>query len=509
MSQNEQDWPSQASRRFPTSPLAFGWKVLLIAVISACLLLVLLAGWKLYTLPRSPSGRNALAQTTMSDGTSLVLEQVTFGTAHKFASGRFGGSVVNDLFRRGGARGYGYQLDTLHDVLMIWLTRWDRTTGQPLDFDWWQATVLVDESGEEIEDENPRRCCSGGGSGSNTLIGSRPWAPVTSGGHDLILAASQFPILRARAGMRKLRIYDRSGAVVAEFDANVPNTSSAPEWPADSLPAVRQDEDVTVTLTSVDRREQPASWDSNLQLSHPRRRWAVMPVYSVVWNGQPSSAWKPETVELTDALGNGYWASDCRLSDRESAWKLAMTLARDDLASFEASEQWSFAPIALPGRDSSRSLNEIASSNGLNISLVAVGHGSASYSGPVFGNGNMYTHDGNRAAEKPFGVSASTRTGRDGSCSGQIDLTGDLVHLVVSIPTQSTKHRRRFLVRDDFGREVPHRLVTAPQMERYFLLVDPAAGVSSLQVTVFIHTARTVEFLIAPPGSDASRGPAH
>jgi hypothetical protein len=58
-----------------------------------------------------------------------------------------------------------------------------------------------------------------------------------------------------------------------------------------------------------------------------------------------------------------------------------------------------------------------------------------------------------------------------------------------------------FRVHDDQGRELPHQveLFSTTDANYAFVFVAPAADAQSLRLTTFVHTARTVDVLIAPP----------
>jgi hypothetical protein len=190
------------------------------------------------------------------------------------------------------------------------------------------------------------------------------------------------------------------------------------------------------------------------------------------------------------------------LSVDEPAWKLQMTLARDDPAAFLPEEQLTFGSIPLPATDSSRELNDKGTVQGVDLRLTAIGRGAVKYS-DLETPGQYTTHHSSSRnwGERPYNVSHSTSSSSGGSTTSTIAITGDLVHLVLKLANLPPNHRNLLRVHDDQGRELPHRLDrwTGMDAAKYFLFVDPPADAQSLRLTVYVHTARTVEFLIAPP----------
>ncbi len=443
----------------------------------------------------------------MPDGTLLVLEQVTVGKQHGYDYVPPDKSMVPSWLSGQTGPTLEKQTATLHlqqQCMLLWMSRWNQSTLDPLDFEWWHYCALIDESGEEVEDQEAYRYTRDA-AGSGMFQGVRPWAPASKTKPDLLLASSQFPILRRPSGPCRLRVYDSHGAVVAEFDVPYPNTAEFPQWSPDPLPATRVADDISVTFTGVRTHKLPDQTGPGKPPSRRRPHWSLDPQFTVARNGLPTTEWKQESLNVSDALGNEDPATPCRLSTRESAWKLKLTLARDETRAFADNEQWTSPPYPLPGSKSSESLDATATVRGVDLAMLAIGRGIAEYT-ETWSSDEKITHSPcvRRVGDETYGLSHSKEMPSGGPTRSTVAISGNLVHLVLKLSRKPPNHREQFRVQDDQGRDVPHarELIGTPDRGIYYLFVNPAADAKSLQLTVFIHSARTVELLIAPPMSD-------
>jgi len=474
--------------------------------IAACLTITSLAVWKFATRPRSRLGGNPIGERTMPDGTVLVLEQVTVKKPHEFAFDQQKGSMVSSFFKglRGGSSAPQSKFGPLVDdnASVVWFTRWHPTLPDSLDFDWWLTSVLVDEHGEEIEDGNEQSLVFSASGSLSSKGSARPWPPLARAPGDVIVAISRFPAVRQAAGSRKVKVYNRDGAQVAEFDVLLPDTSQTPRWSPDPLPTTKTADDVRVTFTQVSFKERPTDAKSPVKLAHRRPRWSVVPTFTVERDGRPAPEWKAEAIRLTDALGNASLDWNCRLSTYEPAWKLELTLARDAPQAFTLEEQWESPLVSLPAVDSSQPAEHHAKVQGVDVSLVSVGHGATQYvdlctsasgaSHRIMGTG--------RIGKRTYGVSHSTSWRNKGPARDSVSISGSCAHLLVKLEHLPPNHRELFRVYDDLGRELPHQVDTLTTGDTLyaFVFVDPATDAQDVRVTVFVHTARTVELLLAP-----------
>ena len=511
MSQPIAEWPADESpgAKRPASRRSRGvWVVAAIGAV--CLVFTSLAGWKYATRPRSRLGGTFVSARTMPDGTVLVLEQVTTKKPHEMAMTRPGGGTMLSSWIKAPAPAnlQRFSVHSFDNSVVLWLTRWHPALPDSQDFDWWLTSILTDAHGEQIEDGRENSHVISAAKGMSTRGADRPWTPLARAKGDVVIATSQFPAQRQTAGSRKVSVYDRNGAPVAEFDVPFPDTSTTPQWTPDSLPASKTSDDVRVTFTDVSVKEQPLPPITGVTLTHRRPRWSVTPIFSVERNGAPAPDWKAEPVRLTDALGNSASDGDCRLSVHERAWKLELTLSRDAPQAFMPEEQWESPPVALPATDSRQEVDQQGKSRAVGVRLVAVGRGAVPY--PEFAR----THGGmarrvsspGRVGEKRFGVSHSSSSGVSGPTVHNINISGDCAHLLLKLDHLPPAHRELFRVHDDQGRELPHQVETFTTGDALyvFVFVDPAADAQSLRVTVYAHTARIVELLFAPPAGSQS-----
>jgi hypothetical protein len=516
------DWPafenldqSRSGRRLSLWQLAF----LLAAV--ALLLLASFAGWKWYTRSRSLTGRTIVGEHRLSDGSLLVLEQVTFGKRHTF---EFPLPAAPTLTRWLGSTSPPqqnqprFERSTNSDSVVLWFTRWNPETGVCLDFDWWQACLVTDESGDEVEDFAAQRV-SWDGSATHSMQAPRPWGSVASTGTipRVVVATSQLPMLRQHAGARRVRVFDHFASLVAEFQVPFPDTSLMPQWSPDSLPAQRQSEDVAVMFTGISARRLPEPKHLSSIVSHPRPRWVLTPQFSVARNGSLAPDWKPERIDVIDPLGNVANEIENQLSVRESAWKAVITLARDTPAAFAPDEQWTSPLLAIPVGDVSQTPDLRATVQSVALTVVGFGRGKFAYRENVSADeaARQDWHDVPRSelAASPSRGNTALSTWISSTNNGPFvwhcDFLGDLAHFYIKLANAPRNHRELVQIRDDKGRLLPFesRTWSTPDAGRSLLLVAVPPDAGALQLTVFIHTTRTVELFVAPPRPNPSSAP--
>jgi len=495
-----------SSERPPASRTGLGFW-LLVCGGTVCLAVLVFVVWHYATRTRTAFGISDTPVGTqmLADGTALVLEQVTAKAPHEIALRRpQAPGFARPSWLRRRAPENEQRIGVYHSdfAVMLWLTRWNPATNDSLDFDWWLANVLTDEHGEEIEDDGEQSHVISGG-GMSSRAAPRPWPPLPRKPGDVVFATSRFPMLRQPAGSRSVAVYDKEGKRVAEFTVPFPDRSSAPVWSPDSVPATKVSGDVQVTFTGVAIKELPVVRYKDLNLAHRRRRWSIVPEFQVERSGQAAPQWKPEPIHLADALGNGAWDWDCHLSTHEPAWKLELTLARTAPEDFAAAEQWESPLVPLPADDSSERLNQGSPVGDVAVTLMLVGQGTSHYdvgasTAPMLQRGaTSRVIDG-----KSFSLSNSSTSRNGGPTVHSVDIAGDCAHLLVKLDHLPPNHRELFQVSDDQGRILQHQAETLTLGDTLyaFLFVAPAADATSLRVTAYVHTARTFELLIQPPG---------
>lgn len=516
MSQSIAAWPADepTGRTSPPAPRRSRGVWLTLVGVLACVVFTSLAGWKYLRQPRSRLGGTPVSARTMPDGTVLVLERATARKPHEMTVTLPGGPLVSTWFR-GRTPGNERRISAHpHDsAIVLWFTRWHPGLPDSLDFDWWLTNVLTDKYGAEIEDGYEQSFVISAAGGLASRGASRPWAPLAPAKGDIVIATSQFPALRQAAGPRRVKVFDRMRKLAAEFEVPFPDTSAAPQWTPDALPVTKSADDVQVTFTDVAIQELSPLLIDGLQLKHPRPRWSVAPVFRVERDGAPAPEWKAEPIRLTDALGNVAWSRSCRLSTHEQAWKLELTLSRDAPQALAADEQWQSPPVALPDADSSQPVDHHATVQNVGVSLVSIGRGATQYREFASSTAGLAqrTSGSRRPDGKTYGLSHSSRSTNGRPTKHEATITGDCAHLLLKLDHLPPHHRELFRIHDDQGRELPHQTETFTMGDTMyaFLFVDPAPDAQGLRATVYVHTARTVELLLAPPRPEKTRAPAN
>ncbi|GEM_PF-1638370 len=452
-------------------------------------------GWLVYSFDRGKGqiAAPAIAEATMPDGTVLRLEQVTFGTNHRFQVTLPVQGFA--LFQGPNARTCSTYTGT--DAIVFWMTRRHAAAGRSIDFDWWSHSLAVDDHGCEFEDDNPGRNQVGRYS-SGSMSGSRPFGPVSgSRGDDLIVAHSSVKPFRHAGKSFKLRVFNTEGTKVAELDVPdpAPNVGRAASWTGETLPITKSDGVLTATLKSLSTtRRKDAHSDRKTS------RVELHSMFDVTQDGKAATESSVRQVQVFDELGNSAGPWDCRLCPREPAWKFQLRLFRADTAQFAESEMIKVGPVKLPQPGT---VEEVAASNtlqGVAIDLVASGgagrvtHHNLSqqrYNGSHSSGGTVYVN------EKPIACQVETRG--DGRYSGTT-VTCEAPHIATRVTGTTPEHTTPILrATDDQGRtvRVSGPVQNTDDLNLWFF--DIAADAKSLDLTFIVQKARTFEFLVKPP----------
>lgn len=156
-----------------------------------------------------------------------------------------------------------------------------------------------------------------------------------------------------------------SGQEISEkrFVISNPARRSFTDWTADSLPATKTDDDLSVTLNKLVAGA-PAPYQQDQVDDNDAMNKAVQAVFHVERNGKPVTDWQPVTAEMSDATGNDIhaWVSrnDWQNGDdavtfqnalwpNEKAWKMRLEFSQQ--SDFADSEIWKVQSIPVqPGR---------------------------------------------------------------------------------------------------------------------------------------------------------------
>jgi hypothetical protein len=238
-----------------------------------------------------------------------------------------------------GRRGAAFTTPT--DTLVIWV-RQEHDPKQYANFQYF----LYDKAGTA--------CAESYGGGGNGRTGSE-------------VVSVQFQAFPRRQGKFVLRVLENSngGQEMSDqkFVIRNPARNSFPTWTAESLPATKEDDDFSVTLTKlVSGTAAPYQRDQDDPDDAANK--AVQATFHAERNGNAVTNWEPVSVETSDATGNhvggGVEKNDWQdgedtaayqygLWPDEAAWKLRVEFSQQ--SDFADSELWSAQNIPVePGR---------------------------------------------------------------------------------------------------------------------------------------------------------------
>jgi hypothetical protein len=266
----------------------------------------------------------------------------------------------------------------------------------------------------------------------------------------------------------------------ADFTVPNPAMGSYPQWTAESLPAARTNEDLTVSLEA---------FQSGLSSSRPQEfrpaasneLGATRAVLKITQTGRETNSWRPKTVEISDATGNQWiqWVQGVRLwhsetNDEmvfddllwpgENAWKVKVELSQ--VGDFAPEEVCTFTNVPLPEAGQVISLSDRLMIGKTELKL-----------------GNI----SGISAEQPGNLKWGTVKGEINVSVGVAPVTrkGDRLTMV-SVTDDSGEYLK---VHPDIGYD------GAPEQLFAF---KPPKDAKAVNITFALHKSRYVEFLARP-----------
>lgn len=292
---------------------------------------------------------------TLSDGSELTLRLVTYDRSHREPVGdrwidRVGSWLPERLARR-----LGSQLVTAGDTneLRFWLVRSGATNGSVSQF----RAVTVDRHGCEFG------------------LGPVSEYPFIQGQRSLWTVG--FPVFQRREPNVRLRILasgtNGAWAVAAEFIVPNPDSRRYPTWPAPALPQTNRVDGSDLVLMEavggvVAGRGPPTVWSSGerpgvyLRFGNFRRgeRTSIWEVTG--FNGFSDAAGhlahSGGYVGGTTIGGDAYFITDGGLCRDESAWNLAVTVART--SDFPLGDLWEIPAVPVQTALNSNSVADVS-----------------------------------------------------------------------------------------------------------------------------------------------------
>lgn len=425
-------------------------------------------------------------ESRMPDGSVLRVEKLSWGRTHTFEYKPPNGMWE---FFGGGTGLHSSRHTSDRDQLVIWMTR-RSAGGQPVDFDWWQSSVVVDAHGHEVTDFSPMLLELGNGSSQHG--GDRPLKANRTQYRNWV-ASSSFPAFPVKGGRFELRVKNLSGDVVATFELTHPSPPKAPEWSPEPFPVSRVNGDFGVTLNSVKTHQ--SQWTRN---GLPQISWHLDPVMSFQWQGQPTAEWSVQGVEWSDPFGNIWDGHERLLSPKAPAWKLKVGVFKHSNAQFDQAETAALKNIALPASGTATARSEIATIGSVSVRpLMVGGDGATSYgiaANSVRHRGHFSSSTSGQALGANYrivlrGDNREVRCSVDCSCP----------HLLWDVSGLTSRHRLYVQAKDDQSRSVATQMVYTGDANLQLQLLKPEPDATSLDLTVIVHQGNEFEFLVKPP----------
>jgi hypothetical protein len=345
---------------------------LLLLIGAAGGIILVLAIWVWVTGP-AVMGPVVRAQ-KLPDGSVMILRGVTYGRAHRLATG--------NLFQRSAARLLPETLATRLGIrfltysnavpsLMVWVEH-DRQTTTRRPKGGYMATpiIVADDAGTEFE-QNGSGISS---QGTNSLVEG--------------FGFSAFPSASRMVSIR-VRPFDYVKRTSYEARFRVPNPAFAPGVPAapTTYPVRVTQDDLTFILKAFSPREGPLSSRG----SPLHEKW-MSTEYQILDHRNPTNDWFAHNISVRNSTGGEYSPSAIsgigetartNLAFRgglgtNAAWTLRYGLVR---ASFGSNEVHTFQRVPIPGRSDHQFAPASATLQGVTLTLIGFRIGSYVFAG--------------------------------------------------------------------------------------------------------------------------------
>jgi hypothetical protein len=306
-----------------------------------------------------------------------------------------------------------------------------------------------------------------------------------------------------RQGKFQVRVQEQSnnGQEMADqkFSISNPARGPFPKWTPEPLPATREDDHLSVTLSKlVFGADTP--YQRNQDNADDPANKGVQAVFQVQWNGQASANWQPVSVETSDATSNhvsgfcntqwngnegtatyqwGLWAD-------EPAWKVKFEFSQQ--SDFADNELWTVQNIPVqPGRQ--RDFNTVARNNRTNATAST-----------AFAETEL-----NGIHLKIFPAKQFTDVGQNNYLQGGLTIQANpalpdgMRMTIVNLTDDQTNDVNHM----DYGVMRAGTGAAAATTYRYGLReID---GITNLNLTLALHKSRFVEFTARPEKAAAAQ----
>ena len=255
---------------------------------------------------------------TLSDGTVVTLEGVTYGKER-----RFGGMAIEPP-----SAGATMRPDT-QDAIILWI-RGVRPAAGPT------ARMGLQPGALRIYDETGKECVACELAASTRYLPGNAW-----------------PRSSAQMVVEIPYAFNRLNPMAVKFRVSNPHVSRTPPFPPTPAPITRSDAELEVTLEGLHQMPPPTFWSGpgeRLELLNRGQKLHTMAGFRYRFRKQNTTEWLPTEALVTDAAGNPYTSEASSLyqpprypltyyrSDSSEPLKLAVWFQRTANAGFSAHE---------------------------------------------------------------------------------------------------------------------------------------------------------------------------
>ena len=267
---------------------------------------------------------------TFSNGDKLTLLAVDYGKKHTAPGGKPATTAAR-------GRNNATSFNTTADTLVLWI----RQDHQPNQYAYFQYYVY---------DKANTACVETYGSGGSQQAASS-------------LMSVQLPAFPRRQGKFIVRVQEQSnsGQEVSDQKFVISNPARGPfsSWSAEPLPATKDDDDLSATLTKLTFGAD-SQVNRNQDNSDDPMNKGVQATFNVSYKGKPVTNWQPVAIDTTDATGNhvngsanqNQWQDNDDLVTYqwglwpdEPAWKLRVEFSKQ--SGYDDNELWTVKNIPL------------------------------------------------------------------------------------------------------------------------------------------------------------------
>ncbi|HLK58836.1 MAG TPA: hypothetical protein VKU00_19845, partial [Chthonomonadaceae bacterium] len=399
---------------------------------------------------------------TFPDGSTLVLDDITYGKKHQYeaGTGRWLGILPGSS-----------TLVTDTDVMVAWITRQQKQSHRTMQVKQPPSMLMFGSLKVSAVDEHG--CCF---EGAYQFTGNDNITSISDG-----YMFSSFP---RRSKSVTLRINDFTGNPLTELVVPNPAPTLYPLWTPEPLPDTKQAGDLAITLTALRCGKNGFGSGPNNYALVPEFRFALHGKLTEEWE---ISDWNNASVE--DVTGNISKTDTCELCPYEPAWKFTTSFFRKNTAAFAPAETWTIKDVPMPGPGQLNTISRQTTQNGVTLEVKSIA-GAGIYSYVNKENGTFLAKwDPIKNGAGGFSVAGS---GNGMQNLNTVSASVPYLTLVV----QNLKPNQHLTV---WATDARGRRFNMLYSNLDFIGLDIPSGITSVDLHFVVQTARTASFLIKPP----------